>query len=385
MNCRLFVFFVTAILIIMLSAAGAEAQTSPLTPGTVSAVQSVTCPTDFWSATGNPAVCFQAMMACTNTPNLSFTYGYDTPTSPKGTIVLFTDASGVIGRVGDIKNFAEDYYNAGYEVVEFGWNTDWEQTADPLGLMTAACRPAGFLAYALTNALLNARIGNPGAGFCAQGTSAGSGALGYSLAWYGDGGGNYLSADLDDVELISGPVFGNIQLGCQYPPPPNGSNVICPPGQYGCSVGTTTWLDGLQYTPNDAGPVGRWTNDLTCGGPVTTSSTSNAKWLAMSIVNGTGGNFSYPTTGLAGWLCASSTANSCAAPNCPNNSGAQGNVFFKQIASGLQAMNFKLTGITGCNGPENIESGTDPDPPYLTGKAAVEQRMKVQCTHPSPN
>ena len=53
---------------------------------------------------------------------------------------------------------------------------------------------------------------------CAQGFSAGSGALGYALAWYGAA----TSAEyhLDKVALLSGPVFSDIEQGCEDPIPP---------------------------------------------------------------------------------------------------------------------------------------------------------------------
>jgi hypothetical protein len=390
MKNRRFTFFAVILRIIALLGLGAAAQTAPLTPGAVSSVGSITCPTDFWSNPTTPAVCFQATLTCANTsttPSLNFVFSYDKPSSsPKGVVVLFADASGVIGRVPVNKDFAEDYFNANYEVVEIGWTpTDWEQTSDPLGIMTAACRPAGFLAYALTNSLLNPRLSNPSAGFCAQGVSAGSGALGYSLAWYGDGSGggagNPLSGDIDDVELVSGPVFSNIKLGCQVPNPPTPGS-ICVLGQFGCSSGTTTWTDSFSYTPNDLGPVGAWTNDSTCNNVTSTSSSSNAKWLAMSIVNGSRGSFSYPNTGLGGWLCASSSSH-CTAPECPNNSASQGNTFYSQFTGSSQTVAFRLTGITGCYGPENIEAGVDPDN-GSSGEAAVVARMSAQCKHPSP-
>jgi hypothetical protein len=268
--------------------------------------------------------------------------------------------------------------------------TEWELTSDTLGIMTAACRPAGFMNYVLHTSLLNARINNSKAGLCAQGVSAGSGALGYSLAWYEDQDGNYLNTDLDNVELISGPVFSNIELGCQVPGPPVLAS-ICPTGQFGCSSGTTQWTSILEYIDGYAQGVRNWTNDQSCNNGTTTTQKSNQQWLAMSIVNGSGGTFTYPNLGMAGWLCATSQVNnhgSCG-PACPNNSAGQGQQFYNQFTSSSQAAGYKLTGIIGCMGAEDVSNGDDPDncpgPNCQTGKQAFEAHMTKQCVHPTPH
>jgi hypothetical protein len=260
--------YIAAALAVALSAVGARAQTAPLQPGSLLAPAVLyndgsqppgTCPTDFWSppSPGTPPVCYQATMTCANTiattPNLFFVYSYLLPQSTlKGTIILFSGTGGEPGSLAAVNNkFAKDYYNDGFEIVEVAWQTDWEQTAsDPLGILTAACRPAGFLNYVLNTPLLNARSVNQFNGLCAQGISAGSGALAYSLAWYADGNKNYLNTDYDNVELESGPVFGDIGMGCQAGAA--GSNPpivpICYPGQqYGCSPATTGWGNFANY------------------------------------------------------------------------------------------------------------------------------------------
>jgi hypothetical protein len=80
----------------------------------------------------------------------------------------------------------------------------------------------------------------------------------------------------------------------------------------------------------------------------------------MSIVNGTGGNFTYSNLGLAGWLCASSQPSTCNNA-CPNNSSAEGQQFYLQFTSSSQAVQYRLTGIAQCNGAEGIVDGQDPD------------------------
>jgi hypothetical protein len=270
-------------------------------------------------------------------------------------------------------------------VIEVAWQSDWEQTSDQLGIMTAACRPAGFLNYVLQTPLLNSRLGTPTNGLCVEGGSAGSGATAYSLTQYTDQNGVALSSDIDDVELTSGPVFSNIQVGCEATINNTLTENICAAGQYGCSSGTTPWANQPFYVGGDVNEIATWTNAPTCEQTSQTGSQQQA-WLAMSIVNGTSGSFSYPNMGMAGWLCASSAANSCTSP-CPNNSAAQGNIFFTEFTSGSHPAGYKLTGITGCSGAEGVAYGTDPDPnpPNQTGEQAIVAHVVAQCKHPSPH
>lgn len=338
-------------------------------------------------------------MTCANqvtTPNLSLTYSYDTPPTPRGTVVLFTGGSGTLSNVSVLNRFARDYYNLNYEVVQIAWESDWEQTTDSLGILTAGCRPAGFLNYVLNTPLLNARLSNPQAGLCAQGFSAGAGALGYVLTFYGDSAQtrNYLSTDLDNVELTSGPELSDIEKGChvtvgvQPPPVP-----ICYPGQqYGCSSGTNGWSNSPLFIDTDLRWVQAWTGNLTpaCNGTQDTTA-SDPKWKAMSILTGTGGNFTYPKLGMAGWLCASSLPNTCTY-QCPNNSAAQGELFFSQFTSNAQVAAFHLTGVIDCNSAEGVADGYDPDngcnppsPGCTTGENAIVAHMTAQCKHPTPH
>jgi hypothetical protein len=319
----------------------------------------------------------------TTTPDLDFIYSYDKPAAPlSGSIVFLPGSGGTLGKLVGDGQFVQDYFNDSYEVIQVAWQTDWQQTSDPLALMTAAGRPAGFLNYVLNTPLLNARSTIPTAGLCAQAVSAGSGGAGYALAWYADSAGNYLNADLDNVELMSGPVFANVEAGCMVISPSlTAAQTICPAGQYGCSPGTTTWQNPEPYVPVDAQQVRAWTNDNTCANAMQTSSTSNQNWLAMSIVNGSGGNFTYSNLGMAGWVCATST--SCSLPNCPNNSAAEGEFFYTLFTSGSHPAGYKLTGITSCENAEGVAQGTDPDTGQ-PGWKAIEGHMTTQCTHPSP-
>jgi hypothetical protein len=99
------------------------------------------------------------------------------------------------------------YVQQGYEVVQVAWGGPWEQQDTNPNIQNAACRPATFLNYVYTNIFAPA-IKGPAAGFCAQGFSAGSAAIAYSMAYYGEAG------QLDNVELISGPVLSDLKQGC---------------------------------------------------------------------------------------------------------------------------------------------------------------------------
>jgi hypothetical protein len=276
--------------------------------------------------------------------------------------------------------------------------SDWEQTVSdgvnpPPGIMVAACRPAGFLNYVLNTPLLNARSVSSTNGLCAHALSAGAGAVGYSLVWYEDQNSNYLSTDYDNVELTSGPVFGDIKLGCQFPPPAGPYTVICGAGQNGCSTGTTAWSNNPAYIDTDLRWVQGWTGNLTpaCNNGSQSTAANDPKWKAMSIVTGTGGNFTYLNLAMAGWLCA--TSSPCTT-ECPNNSAAQGEQFFNQFTSKSQVAQYTLTGITNCYQSEGVADGTDPDnyPPgcttnctHQTGEAAIVAHMIQQCAHPTPH
>ena len=104
----------------------------------------------------------------------------------------------------------------------------------------------------------------------------------------------------------------------------------------------------------------------------------------MSIITGTGGNFSYPSLGMAGWLCSSFASGTCTTPGCPNNSPAEGEVFYNEFTTSAHPAGYKLTGILNCDGAEGVTVGTDPDSGSQYGYQAIEQHMNTQCSHPSP-
>jgi len=246
----------------------------------------------------------------------------------------------------------------------------WEDPNNGPGgsILNAACRPATFLSWVNSNSLLHPT----GKAMCAQGGSAGSGAISYSLAWYG------ASSYLKNVELISGPVFSKIDQGCTYPDALN--MTICPAGQYGCTAKTNTWANYVIYVGDYAKGVSNWTGLPLCGRSGVNSS-DYPTWAAMSIVDGTSGTvtptFNYPTTTMHSWLC--STYSGCDDGQCPNNSASQGNYYYQQFSSmGPHPESFGLTGVTQCRQEEGIGAGYDPDT-GLKAPQAIANDMQTKC------
>lgn len=341
--------------------AWAFAQSSPLPLGTISDVRSApSCPVGY--ATG--ASCFTAMVSCPNTLDLPFTFGYENPQqggAMSGTIVFFNGADGTVPGGSE---FATALLQAGYRLVQINWDTAWEDALSGVGtdIKTAACRPATFLNFVHQNLYTSG-------GMCGWGSSAGSGALAYSLAWYG-------AADyMDSVELLSGPVFSDIERGCAVPPAP--PVFVCPNGQLGCNTGFEGgWLEDVQYVNYPA--LDQWTGINACDGGQTTSVRDDEDWKSMSIVDGTSGpTFVYPRTNMAGWLCATSIPSTCNPGECPNNSAAEGEIFYEQFTDGAQIANYSVTRIDQCNGPEGVNPGVTPQ--GVSGLTAITQDMIAKC------
>jgi hypothetical protein len=305
--------------------------------------------------------CFQATVVCPNTADLSVTYGYlPPPGAITGTIFFHSGGAGTVPY--DVTAYLGPYSGAGYALVQMSWPSSWEDTGLTVkNVGVSACRPATLMNYIFQ------QVASPGGAKCAQGFSAGSAAVGYSLAWYGAG------SYLDNVELISGPVFSDIEQGCVVPNPPLLS--VCTPGQFGCPAGEE-FADSPSY---DAGPMGSGTaqgvgvitGDASCGGNATTTPQSNANWKAMSIVNGTTmPSFSYPQTTMAGWVC----------NNGINPSAAQGDIFYQQFTSSGQTAGFSLYPVTNCFQAEGVDSGTVASLGGEAGSSAITNDMTAHCT-----
>ena len=384
-----------SLLMIVVAAIGygtVQAQTAPLPLGSVGTLTSLAhCPSQFFQGTvADPATCYQTTVSCPNTRDFGLIFSYANPAAPNpanGTIVFFSGAGGTTPSTdsGDEESTAQLYFNDNFAVVQTEWQYDWEDTNGPLpepiypyNIMTAACRPATVLNYINTSSQFHPSS----TAMCTQGASGGSGAIAYSLVWYGAG------SYLNNVELLSGPVFSDIDMGCKVP---NVANVnICATSQYGCSPGTRTevasspWSVEAQYIDNYLSAVQGWTGNLSPACNNTSgfnTSTNDTIWKAMSIVNGTsGGSFSYPSNlkGMAAWACYSYMSGTCGYA-CPNNSASEGEQFYNQFGLTNAPSSYSVTGIQSCNGAEKVDVGTDPDN-GATGQAAIESHMKTNCT-----
>jgi hypothetical protein len=277
-------------------------------------------------------------VSCPSTVDLQVTYGYANPSgTPLGTIVEFSGAGGIApyGNGTGTGSYNSTYLQAGYQIVQTSWASDWEDTGITGGkdIKSAACRPATLLNY------LDQNLYAGNGGMCAQAVSAGSAAVAYGMAWYG-------SANLlDKVELISGPVLSDVEQGCAIPDTP--AVTVCPTGQFGC-IGSP-WKDRPQYVFGDVKLVTRWSGHV-CQ-KTRTNSHVDATWKAMSIVDGTTGpSFLYPQSAIGAWVCS----------NALNNSAAQGEIFFQNLTGPAQVSSLSVTRIDGCAGPEGVEAGRTP-------------------------
>jgi hypothetical protein len=235
-------------------------------------------------------------------------------------------------------------------------------------LLAAACRPATFLSYINSSSL------HSSGAMCAQGASAGSAQVAYSMAWYGAAG--YLT----NVELIVGPVFSEIDQGCTYP---NAATpTVCAAGTPYCSPKTLPWSDAVIYVPSDNSYVSAWSGLPACA----TSSVNSANyplWKAMGIVDGSSSGatptFNYSNTTKHAWLCSTLNQTNCGNSSCPNNTSSQGKYFYDAIsaAEGLSS-NLVVTGVTGCTSAEGVSTATDPDsngPAYSAITAYAQQLL----------
>jgi hypothetical protein len=269
--------------------------------------------------------------------------------------------------------FIQNYYAAGYEVVQLAWRDEWENSSDPPyppgsygNVQYAGCRPATFLRYVYDHYFTPSGT----AGMCAQGSSAGSAAIAYALAWYGAGdptvqNGGYL----DNVELLAGPPLSDIYEGCEYPR--DGPVTVCGTGGIAACTGWPS--GGLSNPPSYLDPartgVREWTNIPQCAG-TTVSTTWDPIWKAESIVSAsvTTQQLTYPKTSVGAWLCDTSTTTM-------NNTSAQGYLFYKRVSTGLQ--HYTVNAIYSCQGAEGIAGGnTKPDLSGFSGLTAIEADMK---------
>jgi hypothetical protein len=376
-NVRLFVSILSVSLCLSIGTFRAQAQMPTVGITGITTLQ--TCPSGigFYTADpAHPATCMQGTISCPRTAPIGVTWSIMNPGGTQGTIVFFSGGGGVnaASSPGEEQAFVPAYVNAGYQVVQVAWGSPWEEAnfAPSYSIRDAACRPASFLDYA------HSHIYGPG-GMCAQGASAGGAAIAYALTWYD------ASTFLDKAQMIVGPPLSDLQQGCQVPN--NTAAQMCPIGQLGCNgwtqgPGGEPVLQSLEYTDH-AGDVENWSGGTSVTGPAcaqNTTTTYNANWLHMSIVDLSGyagtPNFSYPSTAMSSWLCASDVQGT------QNNSGSQGMLYYQQFTQPTQINSLQINAVTGCDDPEGIATGTPPPSwqlqGYTTAFAAISADMTAQ-------
>lgn len=218
------------------------------------------------TVTGCPGLASEPLVA---------TLAIQTPSAAgKGTVVHLSGGSGRGFQLGG----GTSYLSAGFRNVYVAWQTDWELT-QAASLKQAGCRPATLLTWIFNEPTLQAA--SRATGFCAEGFSAGSAQLGYSLATYG------LGDYLDYVNELSGPPFARIDLGCD-----------------GTQAATTTVCNGATVTmklpPMLMDPWLRLQTPQTCGSTTIPAATV-AQWKADSIA--VGGVYAYPKTDVEFYDC----------------------------------------------------------------------------------
>ena len=269
----------------------AEGTQNPARLGKVTVLGPATCPTG--STEGS--TCTSVSVSCPGVPDLTGTLSEALPVgTPLGTIIL---ANGGGGTTFFNAGFANTYLNDGFRVVQYLWTTDWEDTGG-VGVKSAACRPATIFRYVFYTVQAADRT----SGFCAQGTSGGGGSIAYALAQYG------LSDYFDYVLISGGPGVSRMDYGCDkslYTGPPLN---LCP------------LLPDALYAYTGGKQVNGWENTTTCQAKQPLQSDID-KWGADAIVT-TGGNYTYPKTGMSWYFCVTPPA---------NDSNGQGKFLIDQV------------------------------------------------------
>jgi len=229
-------------------------------------------------------------------------------------------------------------------------------------------------------------------GMCAQGHSAGSGAIGYALTWYNAGAAVATNGQgyLDKVTLDAGPVFSDIRQGCQIHA--DGQNdqytFLCvSPGQTGCK-GWNTAQDppgsSLEFTTGYKTEVNQWSGNNTLQACANNyqQTTYDTQWYNMSILapaqGGQTPSFNYPKTTMTAYLCENP-----AAPGITlNNVTEQGQLYYAQFTNQSQAdNNLSVYAVTNCPSIEGT-FGAGTDVVYNNDQASVDMvnDMKTFCT-----
>ena len=343
-----------------------HAQSNPLPLGKVNQpVKSVTCPNGFDAGTD----CYGGTVSCQGTLDIAFTYGVLNPGGKDGTIVFFTSGD---GTTAGFSQYVQAYTppTHDFQTVQVAWETPWQETGNGTGssIKTAACRPATLL-----NWLLNQKNVYSGGGMCAQGASAGSAAIAYSLTEYG------AHEYLNHVELESGPVLSDLSVGCD---PDSSPITVCPGNE--CLTGKKgSWSDSPVYVDGNETSVSTWSGASgvnACAAGNRIGQAQYSSWKAMSIVDGISGRqadstFAYPKTTISGWLCSKPAG--CNSSWCQNNSAAQGQLFYENVTSTKSVYR-----VDNCQSTEGVEQGTVPELDDESGLQAIIADMVSQCSAP---
>ena len=283
--------------------------------GTVNTITAETCPTTLGGQ--NPgwvtqtsgghdiqAVCYHAVVSCPIMPDLGLTYGVSTPAATSNGTVAFVSASGgTVVLPGNIKNDAPfDLFHAGFQIVQFAWDSDWQMGSTAGSLKIAACRVATFLNYIDSQYYLANPNNAPTAGMCAHSQSGGGGGLAFSLTYYG------ISSFLDKAVFVSGPQYGDMVQGCWVPNYPDVD--VCAPqnGVYpmGCNSASADWTALPTYVRGQASNLSiELAHHPVCNNPKHTyNSIDFGQLTATSLVDGASdASYNYPQTAITAWEC----------------------------------------------------------------------------------
>jgi hypothetical protein len=354
-----------ACLAFALSSSRAHAQNNALPLGQVrQPVEPAACPGGFVNGTR----CYTSSVSCPDTVDIGFTFGVVNPGGNAGTIVFF---NGEDGTTPGFTQFISAYTPPAndFQTVQVAWATPWEDTGNGTGinLKTAACRPATVLDWMLAQKNVYS-----GGGMCAQGASAGSAAVAYSLAHYG------AYQFLNHVVLQSGPVLSDLSMGCN---PESKPIAVCPGNQ--CQTGPEgSWTDSPIYVDGAEKAISSWTG--ASGSSTCTSrnipQSQYSGWAGMSIVDNLGdkqtdATYNYPNTSISGWLCSKPAG--CNSSYCQNNSAAQGQLYYQNVTSSKTVYR-----VDGCLSTEGVDSGTVPGQNNQSGLQSIIGDMVKQCVGP---
>jgi len=224
--------------------------------------------------------------------------------APTGACLYVTNQTGTLtgdvvlqaGSTGTspIPIFSQPFAAAGLRNTVVAWDSTWEQvgSAYPGSLLAAAGKMEAVLDWIYANI----RGSGASTAYCAWGASAGSSALLYAIAQYGEG-----DSKLDHVQVQAATPFARIDVLCN-PTVPNIQQTVCP--------------DVTNIAPNQYPGPGYYLHSSDCMTSNVTQTELEA-WAAQSIVSSTEQTSFHKTT-ISAFYC----------QNQPNFTVPQGTYFF---------------------------------------------------------